>query len=348
MSFVTTISDILHKTLGPYYAEKVIMAANVLFHEWHMISPVYGSYATEEMAAIKDEELRAFDALDDESKWQINKFVHTIRDYYVANSNPRLFFFNYSRIFENDAQRHRSKEMRKEVMRARKEYKAPAADIVLGDYESLVAHHGLADSPLFIRNYIRNGVFLDVGACYGDSTLVFLRHYAPQKVIAFEPSPQNREIYKRVMTLNKADTSKIIISQIALDKERKTIRFKDSGEPGNTLQETSDADIVVDCLPLDMFCAENDISGIRFIKADVEGMGLNVLLGAKEIIRKERPVLSLSIYHNKEELFGIYQTLVSWQLDYSMRVSMMVFPMRVGELSIFAWPREIEEQVLSK
>ena len=72
-------------------------------------------------------------------------------------------------------------------------------------------------------------------------------------------------------------------------------------------------------------------------------MGLNVLLGAKDTIIKERPVLSLSIYHNKEELLEIYKTLCAWNLNYHVKIYMLTFPLYPLELSLVAWPKEIEK-----
>ena len=43
---------------------------------------------------------------------------------------------------------------------------------------------------------------------------------------------------------------------------------------------------------------------IGLIKADIEGMGAEMLTGAKKIITRDHPVLALSCYHSPEELFG--------------------------------------------
>ena len=84
---------------------------------------------------------------------------------------------------------------------------------------------------------------------------------------------------------------------------------------------------------------------MKLIKADIEGMGLAMVRGAEEVIRKNRPVLSLSIYHNREELFGIYQTLREWKLDYHCMVRMLAWPLPgFAELSLLAWPAELDRK----
>ena len=76
------------------------------------------------------------------------------------------------------------------------------------------------------------------------------------------------------------------------------------------------------------------------LKADIEGMGLNFVRGAEQIIRRDRPLLSLSIYHNASEFAGIYQTLKSWNLDYHFEIKSFSPLTPWGEHSLFAYPKE--------
>ncbi len=83
------------------------------------------------------------------------------------------------------------------------------------------------------------------------------------------------------------------------------------------------------------------MTDIRLIKADLEGMGLSMLQGAEQTIRKNRPLLSLSIYHNREELFEIYRTLRSWDLNYVFTVRSTVFPLGFSEINLLGYPMEL-------
>jgi hypothetical protein len=49
---------------------------------------------------------------------------------------------------------------------------------------------------------------------------------------------------------------------------------------------------------------------VGLIKADCEGVEPNIILGALETIRRDRPVLAISMYHNAEFL-DLPRTLVS-------------------------------------
>ncbi|MBO4303135.1 MAG: hypothetical protein J6A21_00975, partial [Lentisphaeria bacterium] len=71
------------------------------------------------------------------------------------------------------------------------------------------------------------------------------------------------------------------------------------------------------------------------------GMGLKMLLGAEKVIRKHRPVLALSIYHNPEEFFGMYSTLKQWNLNYGFRI-VSLEPVTHGEITLIGIPSEAE------
>ena len=56
--------------------------------------------------------------------------------------------------------------------------------------------------------YIKDSVFIDGGAYCGDSAMMFLQ-YNPQKIISFEPSAANRDLYRNIMELNDIKNDKI-------------------------------------------------------------------------------------------------------------------------------------------
>jgi FkbM family methyltransferase len=52
---------------------------------------------------------------------------------------------------------------------------------------------------------------------------------------------------------------------------------------------------------IDRFVAENNIPRIDFIKIDTEGYEANILRGATETIKKFKPVIAMSAYHNPND-----------------------------------------------
>ena len=83
---------------------------------------------------------------------------------------------------------------------------------------------------------------------------------------------------------------------------------------------------------------------IGFIKTDLEGSGIEALQGMKNTIKKYRPVLSLAIYHNGEEMFETIQLLGSYvyNLHYKMEILRLHGGMDYfGEIVLFAYPDEL-------
>ena len=82
-------------------------------------------------------------------------------------------FFNYHRLYERKELREIDNCIRRHKQELKK-YKS--LDYFLGGPESLLYHHGLVFSSESVRNYIKDGIFVDAGGYYGDSALVFLKN----------------------------------------------------------------------------------------------------------------------------------------------------------------------------
>jgi len=96
---------------------------------------------------------------------------------------------------------------------------------------------------------------------------------------------------------------------------------------------------------LDSFVLENNLK-VGFIKADLEGVGLEGTLGMAETIRRDRPVLAISIYHNPKEFFEIKPALdeITKGLDYKLTIEKhFPFPGRMVEVVVFAYPMELND-----
>ena len=79
---------------------------------------------------------------------------------------------------------------------------------------------------------------------------------------------------------------------------------------------------------------------IGLIKADLEGMGMHMLRGAVQTIRRDKPILALSIYHNADEFLNTYPFLKSLGLSYEYKVMSLCPPWENHELTLLGWPRD--------
>lgn len=150
-----------------------------------------------------------------------------------------------------------------------------------------------------------NEVFVDCGAYVGDTVKQFLKKTGGkyQKVICFEPDFSN---YRKLNKL--ADRYVNIITY------RKGT-YSSSGKMYFNSLGSSSSDIAnVECVGEGQMGEEvevvalDDISeccDVSFLKMDIEGAEWETLKGADRIIRKNKPILAICIYHSDEDMIRI-------------------------------------------
>ncbi|MBQ9502960.1 MAG: hypothetical protein IJU70_12455 [Lentisphaeria bacterium] len=251
-----------------------------------------------------------FSGLDRESIDLAKKFMH--RQYRC----PPNGFMVHPKYFYEPSEKEEFRKLYPEYRRALRKYHFSR---VQPGPESLYYHHGLRFSPDFLKKNLAGKLFADVGGWLGDSATVFFG-YSPEKIIIFEPNEENRRILIRNLKKNSIPQELYKLEPFALSDQ--------SGEFGG-----------MECRKLDDLSSGYS-SPFGVLKADIEGAGLHFLNGARETIFRDRPLLSLSIYHNEEEFAGIYRTLKSWNIDYHCEIKQFSPYTLHGEYSLFAYPAE--------
>jgi hypothetical protein len=96
-----------------------------------------------------------------------------------------------------------------------------------------------------------------------------------------------------------------------------------------------DGEMVIDCIALDTEMVDKKIS---FIKMDIEGSELAALQGAMNIIKNQRPVLAISVYHKFFDIIEIPRFLSSLGIDceYYLRH----YTLNASETVFYAVPRK--------
>lgn len=156
------------------------------------------------------------------------------------------------------------------------------------------------DLDLFPRG--RQEVLADLGAFTGDTFLSYVKNYGSLSYLRYYAYEITAESYQR-------------LSQTTAPYPRVVLRRKGAGEgPGtmalhaganksaNTLSkgETQSAETI------ETVALDDDIGEpLTFIKMDIEGAEQAALRGCSQHIRKERPKLALSVYHNFEDLWKL-------------------------------------------
>ena len=159
-------------------------------------------------------------------------------------------------------------------------------------------------------------VIFDIGAYVGDTIKQFKSSFPESYIHAFEPFDESFSILKNRFQ----KTENLLLNNIALgnsplsDAKMYITRNKGSS---SLLQPIKDAnqfwegnplltqkEVKVDITTIDSYCLKQNINSIDILKMDVQGNEINVLKGAKQMLKEKRIKLiftEISIAHNYKE-----------------------------------------------
>jgi FkbM family methyltransferase len=145
------------------------------------------------------------------------------------------------------------------------------------EYEPEVWHHLMA-------RLMPQDVFVDVGAFYGlYAVAVAKRLQSKGRVIAFEPSQENRDYLTTHIRLNQVE-ERVTVHPEAVSAQNGTVTFALQGSQSTILGTDAPIDTVmvsVPCVRLDTALANTHLD---ILKIDVEGFEEQVLHGAEALL----------------------------------------------------------------
>ncbi|HRI79859.1 MAG TPA: FkbM family methyltransferase [Cyclobacteriaceae bacterium] len=180
------------------------------------------------------------------------------------------------------------------------------------------------ENVTFMKEHCISGTtIIDIGAHMGLMSVIAARLTGKEgRVIAFEPAPFTYRILRRMLTINHMEDRIEAVSAAVSDwvGETQFLIDENEGSNANSLVHRNDKQRTATKVPvttLDHYVFQNRIDRIHFIKIDAEGVELSVLSGAQQIIRRDRPVILLSIHpalikNNNQEIRDIYSKLMAW------------------------------------
>ncbi|MFT6879503.1 MAG: FkbM family methyltransferase [Psychromonas sp.] len=135
-------------------------------------------------------------------------------------------------------------------------------------------------------------ILFDVGANVGTYTEFLLKNFSSTcQIYSFEPSKITFAELKRNYSING-----VHLQNLGLGKQNETIKLYKDVENSTlasafkrTLNDNSlESFELMEVQTLDHFCGKNNIEKIDFLKIDVEGFDLNVILGANQLIKEQK------------------------------------------------------------
>ena len=147
----------------------------------------------------------------------------------------------------------------------------------------------------------KNGIFLDIGCHSGYYSILYSNYF--NKIVGFEPNSKCIEILKNLEN-ERFNWNQNFVGNKSIEVKSKEnpngYSFYDNSYLGKDFSVKSLSQIT-----LDNYCKKNELSNISAIKVDVDGIDLEVLQGANEIIDNNRPCIMIENY--SIELFKFFK-----------------------------------------
>jgi FkbM family methyltransferase len=141
-------------------------------------------------------------------------------------------------------------------------------------------------------------VIVDVGAYIGIYAISLAKK--ANKIIAFEPHPETFKILEKNIKIN--DLANVSLIKKAAGEAKMTLEYSLSYDPKlsgvSEVQKTSTSPINIEVQAIDLDTALSDEPKIDWLLIDAEGYELNVLAGARKIIKIHSPKIIMEINTN--------------------------------------------------
>ena len=179
--------------------------------------------------------------------------------------------------------------------------------------------------PEFVA-YDTNEVFVDVGAYVGDTLERYIISHAGVfgKIYAFEPDNKNfkamayrTERLRKEWALNE-DQTILIHSAVGIENTEMVVKTGVQGLGSKLVNGDAQEGIRVNVVSLDDYFKDQHID---FLKADIESYEYDMLRGAEQVIRRDRPKLAICIYHNATDLFRTMLWIKELNLGYKFKLN---------------------------
>lgn len=157
--------------------------------------------------------------------------------------------------------------------------------------------------PDDLYNLSNDEIFVDCGAFDGDTIKEFFKRQPnfKGKLFAIEPDPINiQKLNNYLKTVKKVLKDSVRIIPMAIGTKKEKVRFSATGSAASVVDP--EGALEVDCAPLDYILGNDNPT---FLKMDIEGAELDAIYSAANSIKKNLPILAISVYHQPDHLWSI-------------------------------------------
>ncbi|MDO9019572.1 MAG: FkbM family methyltransferase [Deltaproteobacteria bacterium] len=198
-----------------------------------------------------------------------------------------------------------------------------------------------ASEPIYftpeIVRFRDDEVLVDAGAFDGDTLGAFVSATGGRfaRAVALEPDPKNLDrLHARVAAFDPETRARIELVPVALGREDGEARFVADGTGAARLSRSAET-----VVPLRRLASIPGGADVTFFKLDIEGAEPAALEGAREIIERNRPLLTVSVYHEQDHLWRI-PLLLREMLPSGYRWFLRAYSREGFDLVLYAIPHE--------
>ncbi len=150
--------------------------------------------------------------------------------------------------------------------------------------------------------------FVDGGGYVGDTATEVIKNYPDfKKIYLIEPIPENIRIAKRELS----HLENIEFLTCGVSNKKETLYFNEE-KSFSTIYTKGTQSVEVDTI-------DNIVKDrVNFIKLDVEGAEQDAIDGAKETIKRYKPILAICVYHKAEDWYKIPKKVLEIEKNYNV------------------------------
>lgn len=179
---------------------------------------------------------------------------------------------------------------------------------------------------------MKDEVFVDCGAYYGDSIIDLTEVYGPcyRKIYAYEMVEESFQAMQQVI----GQHDNIVLRKAGVGEKRGTLYIDDeTAGMGSRLADSGK--VAVEVVPID----EDIEEPVTVIKMDIEGAEIDALKGARRHITEDAPKLLISAYHKPADIFEIPKLICEMRDDYDLYLRLNGEAVWPADFVVFAIPR---------
>lgn len=219
-------------------------------------------------------------------------FIDDFKDDFVKNKNQ---YENTYNLLADD----KSKEIFEKITNFKISYDLTFMQGFTNDHESQYF-----DKEIIPK--IKNIRFVDGGGYVGDTLKEIIKNYPDfEKIYCVEPNTLHINIAKR--DFGDIDNIEFINCGLGSEKIVSEIKEEKQNNCAHDYQATNINSI------------DNLISQkVDYIKLDIEGAEQDTIIGAKNTIKKYKPIFAICIYHKAEDWYKVPKLVLEIQKDYNI------------------------------